>query len=111
MEIDEVVKKYPERMKRDRRWFTYDEALIATGNNEYIKEAIQQSSISPAYQLSPRSSLDSFNNSSPKIDSTQFQSGRKNKIPATEISNNNSTGERTKDAFQALQDLMERTTL
>ncbi|KAI8064851.1 NUDIX hydrolase domain-like protein, partial [Gilbertella persicaria] len=47
MEIDEIAKKYPERKKRDRRWFTYDEALIATQNNRYIQEAIRLSSINP----------------------------------------------------------------
>ncbi|KAI8996797.1 NUDIX hydrolase domain-like protein [Pilobolus umbonatus] len=47
MEISEIVKKYPERKKRDRRWFTYEEALVATQNNNYIQEAIKLSSISP----------------------------------------------------------------
>lgn len=51
MEIDEIKKKFPERQKRDRRWFTYDEALQATQNNVYIQEAIRLSSISPVQQV------------------------------------------------------------
>lgn len=47
MEIDEIKKKFPERKKRDRRWFTYEEALTATQNNSYIQDALRLSSISP----------------------------------------------------------------
>lgn len=103
MEIEEVVKKYPERMKRDRRWFTFEEALVATGNNQYIKEAIQQSSINPA---TPRAST----TDSPKIDISQFK--KSGTQPHNDISGPSSHDSRkAKDAFQALQELMEKTSL
>ncbi|KAG1444392.1 hypothetical protein G6F56_010317 [Rhizopus delemar] len=45
MHIDEVVKKYPERKKRNRRWFTLDEAMIVTRKHPYIQQALLQSSL------------------------------------------------------------------
>lgn len=96
MEIKEVAKKYPERKKRDRRWFTFEEALIATGNNEYIKEAIHQSSISPQRQLTPRPSIDTTISppTPPEIESPSIHSSKK-----------------SKDAFQALQELMQNASI
>ncbi|KAG0170179.1 hypothetical protein DFQ28_002244 [Apophysomyces sp. BC1034] len=49
LEIQEVVKKFPEKKKRERRWFTYDEALLAT-RAPYIHEAIRMSSLGPHAQ-------------------------------------------------------------
>ncbi|KAG1139756.1 hypothetical protein G6F37_009528 [Rhizopus arrhizus] len=45
MQINEVVKKFPERKKRERRWFTLKEALIATKKHPYIQEALLCSSL------------------------------------------------------------------
>ncbi|KAF7729015.1 hypothetical protein EC973_005046 [Apophysomyces ossiformis] len=49
LEIQEVVKKFPEKKKRERRWFTYDEALLAA-RAPYIHEAIRMSSLAPEAQ-------------------------------------------------------------
>ncbi|RCH97135.1 hypothetical protein CU097_010711 [Rhizopus azygosporus] len=46
MEIKEVTKKFPEQKKRERRWFTYDEAMLVV-KAHYIKDAISLSSLSP----------------------------------------------------------------
>ncbi|KAI9264450.1 NUDIX hydrolase domain-like protein, partial [Sporodiniella umbellata] len=46
LEIKEITKRFPEKKKRERRWFTYEEALLAV-KARYIKEAIKMSSISP----------------------------------------------------------------
>ncbi|RCH77649.1 hypothetical protein CU098_005910, partial [Rhizopus stolonifer] len=46
LEIKEIIKRFPEQKKRERRWFTYDEAMLAV-KAHYIKEAIKMSSISP----------------------------------------------------------------
>ncbi|ORY99966.1 NUDIX hydrolase domain-like protein [Syncephalastrum racemosum] len=46
LEIREVVKKFPEKKKRERRWFTYDEALLAT-RAAYLRDAIRLSSLNP----------------------------------------------------------------
>ncbi|KAI8971911.1 NUDIX hydrolase domain-like protein [Mycotypha africana] len=59
MHIDEVVKKWPERKKRDRRWFTFQEALIATRKHRYIQEALMHSSLNPDHMpISPRYSFE-----------------------------------------------------
>lgn len=58
MRIDEVAKKFPEKKKRERRWFTFQEALVATQDHRYIQEAIMQSSLNPA--RAPPSPRDSF---------------------------------------------------
>ncbi|KAG0749557.1 hypothetical protein G6F57_003375 [Rhizopus arrhizus] len=80
MHIDEVVKKFPERKKRERRWFTLEEALIVTKKHRYIQEALLCSSLNlntttipnPIVQetpLSPRESLsDSENEKQPQKD-------------------------------------------
>ncbi|CAO3577712.1 unnamed protein product [Absidia cylindrospora] len=49
MEIDEVYKKFPEKKKRERRWYTYDEALIVV-KGQYMKDAMMLSSLNPANQ-------------------------------------------------------------
>ncbi|CAO3676555.1 unnamed protein product [Rhizopus microsporus] len=46
MEIKEVTKKFPEQKKRERRWFTYNEAMLVV-KAHYIKDAISLSSLSP----------------------------------------------------------------
>jgi 8-oxo-dGTP pyrophosphatase MutT (NUDIX family) len=59
MQIDEVAKKFPEKKKRERRWFTFEESLIATQGHRYIQEALLQSSLNPANALpSPRQSIE-----------------------------------------------------
>ncbi|RCH87409.1 hypothetical protein CU098_003301 [Rhizopus stolonifer] len=63
MEIEEIAKKFPEKKKRDRRWFTFEESIIATQDHRYIQEAILKSSLNPAnFPLSdppsPRNSIE-----------------------------------------------------
>ncbi|CAO3693545.1 unnamed protein product [Rhizopus stolonifer] len=45
LEVEKVKKKYPERNKRERQWFTVEEAMKATEDNEYIQNAIIACSI------------------------------------------------------------------
>ncbi|KAI7866057.1 NUDIX hydrolase domain-like protein [Spinellus fusiger] len=47
MSIQEVAKKFPEKKKRERRWFSYEEALMATRAHPFMQEAIQRSSLAP----------------------------------------------------------------
>lgn len=126
MEIDEIVKKYPERKRRDRRWFTFEEALIATGNNHYIKEAIRLSSISPlSRQTLPRSDFDGkLNLNVPKPSNQQEQQSQQKILPMdsppssvpstpTKATTNieslsNQESEKSTDAFEALRELMEK---
>ncbi|KAG2208141.1 hypothetical protein INT47_010503 [Mucor saturninus] len=60
MQIDEVAKKFPEKKKRERRWFSFEESLIATQDHRYIQQAIIQSSLNPARRSppSPRYSIE-----------------------------------------------------
>lgn len=95
MEIDEIAKKYPERQKRDRRWFTYDEALFATQNNEYIQEAIRVSSLNPL--STPRSSIDA------QVSPTT--------PTATEDLMQSETPKKSMDGFETLRQLMENATI
>ncbi|KAI8369428.1 NUDIX hydrolase domain-like protein [Radiomyces spectabilis] len=46
MEIKEVAKKFPEKKKRERRWFTYEEALVVV-RAPFLLEAIRMSSLNP----------------------------------------------------------------
>ncbi|KAG1599682.1 hypothetical protein G6F47_005286 [Rhizopus delemar] len=46
MEIKQVAKKFPEQKIRERRWFTYDDAMAAV-KAHYVKDAISMSSLSP----------------------------------------------------------------
>ncbi|OBZ83115.1 Diphosphoinositol polyphosphate phosphohydrolase aps1 [Choanephora cucurbitarum] len=46
MEIREVCKKFPEQKKRERRWFTYDEAMVVV-KAHYIHDALAMSSLCP----------------------------------------------------------------
>ncbi|KAI7901549.1 NUDIX hydrolase domain-like protein [Cokeromyces recurvatus] len=62
MNIEEIAKKFPEKKKRERRWFTFKEALIATQNHPYIQQALFKSSLNPNNRpLSPRISLEETN--------------------------------------------------
>ncbi|KAI8638533.1 hypothetical protein BD408DRAFT_422965 [Parasitella parasitica] len=54
MEIKEVTKKFPEQKKRERRWFTYDEAMLVVKAN-YIIDALSMSSLSPLVHPNPDS--------------------------------------------------------
>ncbi|KAL7308227.1 hypothetical protein PS15m_012108 [Mucor circinelloides] len=67
MRIDEVAKKFPEKKKRERRWFTFQEALVATQDHRYIQEAIMQSSLNPA--RAPPSPRDSFEDQQDDVES------------------------------------------
>ncbi|OAC97675.1 hypothetical protein MUCCIDRAFT_157571 [Mucor lusitanicus CBS 277.49] len=67
MQIDEVAKKFPEKKKRERRWFTFQEALVATQDHRYIQEALMQSSLNPA--RAPPSPRDSFDDQQDDIES------------------------------------------
>lgn len=59
MQIEEVAKKFPEKKKRERRWFTFEESLVATQSHRYIQEALLQSSLNPANAFpSPRMSIE-----------------------------------------------------
>ncbi|CAO3615712.1 unnamed protein product [Cunninghamella echinulata] len=46
LEIQEVCKKFPEKKKRERRWFTYDEAMQVV-KSQYIKDALKLSCLNP----------------------------------------------------------------
>ncbi|CAO3682358.1 unnamed protein product [Umbelopsis vinacea] len=48
MHINEIMKKWPEKKKRERRWFTLEEALAVTATKPYMQEAIRLSSIAKA---------------------------------------------------------------
>lgn len=99
MEIDEIAKKYPERQKRDRRWFTYDEALLATQNNQYIQEAIRVSSLNPLF--TPRSSIDAQVSSLTPTATDNLMQTETVKSPK----------KKSMDGFEALRELMENTSL
>lgn len=45
MYITEILKKWPEKKKRERRWFTLEEALLVTASKPYMQEALRQSSL------------------------------------------------------------------
>lgn len=47
MEVESVAHVFPEIKKRERRWFSFDEALDATRGHPYIQEAIKLSSLNP----------------------------------------------------------------
>ncbi|KAI9478276.1 MAG: NUDIX hydrolase domain-like protein [Benjaminiella poitrasii] len=131
MEIDEICKKYPERRKRDRRWFTYEEALLATQNNDFIQEAIRLSSINPQRLLTPRSSFDGKNMSllspvtTPIMKDAAVAAARAstatispgNSPPTTPTqhvmieSPSTFQSRKSMDAFQALRELMENASI
>lgn len=116
MEIDEVAKKYPERNKRDRRWFTYDEALIATQNNSYIQEAIRLSTLNPSIKVTDdNSSAPSTSSTAPIIKSSSTVDNTSSNSPpskeASEMSPSSIEGRKSKDSFQALQELMENASI
>ncbi|KAG1470432.1 hypothetical protein G6F56_002688 [Rhizopus delemar] len=46
MEIKQVAKKFPEQTLRERRWFSYEDAMAAV-KAHYVKDAISMSSLSP----------------------------------------------------------------
>ncbi|KAG2228678.1 NUDIX hydrolase domain-like protein [Thamnidium elegans] len=110
MEIYEIVKKFPERKKRDRRWFTYDEAMLATQNNPYIQEAIRVSILSPAHQpkkpLSLTAEEEESDSSLPSTPTTATTTTTQDTTAAT-----TTTNEKSNDAFQTLQELMENTSI
>lgn len=64
MEIEEIAKKFPEKKKRERRWFTFEESLAVTHDHPYIQEALFKSSLNPMNTptencfLSPRNSVE-----------------------------------------------------
>lgn len=47
MNIDRVEKKFPEKKKRERRWFSFEEALVVTSTHPHIQQAIFCSSLNP----------------------------------------------------------------
>ncbi|ORY97183.1 NUDIX hydrolase domain-like protein [Syncephalastrum racemosum] len=50
LEIQEILKKWPEKKKRERRWFTFEEALLAMAlHKPFMQEALRQSSLAPTY--------------------------------------------------------------
>ncbi|ORX58025.1 hypothetical protein DM01DRAFT_1333703 [Hesseltinella vesiculosa] len=54
LQIQEVCKKWPEKKKRERRWFTFDEALQVV-KSPYMKDAILLSCLNPLNQPVPNS--------------------------------------------------------
>ncbi|KAI8336104.1 NUDIX hydrolase domain-like protein [Chlamydoabsidia padenii] len=52
MEIQEICKKFPEKKKRERRWYTYEEALVVM-KGQYLKDALMLSSLNPANRSNP----------------------------------------------------------
>jgi hypothetical protein len=99
-EISEIVKKYPERKKRDRRWFTYEEALLATQNNDYIQEAIRMSSISPHQKQTEGKRLPMISPLVTPESTSPTQSSLKAPAAIRE-------GRKPTEAFNALRELME----
>ncbi|KAI8880914.1 hypothetical protein K501DRAFT_335080 [Backusella circina FSU 941] len=101
-EISEIVKKYPERKKRDRRWFTYEEALLATENNDFIQDAIRMSSISPHRH---GKNIEMGGGRLPEISPAVTPEG----TSPTQISFNK--GRKPTEAFNALRELMENSNM
>ncbi|KAI8348470.1 NUDIX hydrolase domain-like protein [Choanephora cucurbitarum] len=66
MEIEEIAKKFPEKKKRERRWFTLEESLQVTKDHPYIQEALMKSSLNPIHSpvqnrpLSPQEPMDTI---------------------------------------------------
>ncbi|KAI8060332.1 NUDIX hydrolase domain-like protein [Gongronella butleri] len=52
LHIKEVAKKWPERKKRDRRWFTFEEALQVV-KAPFMRDVIMLSCLNPANQPVP----------------------------------------------------------
>ncbi|GAB5591516.1 hypothetical protein Unana1_06416 [Umbelopsis nana] len=48
MHINEIMKKWPEKKKRERRWFTLDEALMVTASKPYMQESLRLCSLAQA---------------------------------------------------------------
>ncbi|KAG2213734.1 hypothetical protein INT46_009882 [Mucor plumbeus] len=44
LQIDELFKKWPDKKKRERRWFSYQEVLEILANKPYLIESLQQTS-------------------------------------------------------------------
>lgn len=112
MEITEIAKKYPERKKRDRRWFRYEEALEATKNNNYIQEAIKLSSISPQGSRirSQRVAAEKeLSIPSPSLSPSQSTSSLRSEASGGPVIRPPSSLEHKKsvDAFNTLKELME----
>ncbi|CAO0794637.1 unnamed protein product [Mucor circinelloides] len=42
LQIDELFKKWPEKKRRERRWFSYQEVLEILGNKPYLIESLQE---------------------------------------------------------------------
>lgn len=116
MEIYEIVKKFPERKKRDRRWFTYEEAMLATQNNPYIQEAIRVSILNPAqYQQRVSTTSNTIQNS---VDTAEENSDASLPTTPTNSYDTNTSSsatttveEKPNDAFHTLRLLMESTSI
>ncbi|KAF1803669.1 hypothetical protein V8B55DRAFT_1507427 [Mucor lusitanicus] len=42
LQIDELFKKWPDKKRRERRWFSYQEVLELLANKPYLIESLQQ---------------------------------------------------------------------
>ncbi|KAI8368172.1 NUDIX hydrolase domain-like protein [Radiomyces spectabilis] len=51
--VDEIMKKWPEKKKRERRWFTFDEAITVLAPKPFMQDAVRKSSIAPKLAASP----------------------------------------------------------
>jgi hypothetical protein len=58
MDIASVEKKFPEKKKRERRWFTFEEALVVSQDLPYLHQALCASSLANQLPPSPRNSID-----------------------------------------------------
>ncbi|KAG2200935.1 hypothetical protein INT47_003170 [Mucor saturninus] len=45
LQIDELIKKWPARKKRDRRWFTLEEALSIVANKPYLTQSFEMTTL------------------------------------------------------------------
>ncbi|KAL0084109.1 diphosphoinositol polyphosphate phosphohydrolase DDP1 [Phycomyces blakesleeanus] len=47
LKVNEILDQWPEHYKRERRWFTYPEAMIALSAKPLMQEALSRSSLAP----------------------------------------------------------------
>lgn len=50
LQIDELIKKWPGKKKKNRSWFTYDEVLTVVADKPYLIESLKMSSLSTGIQ-------------------------------------------------------------
>ena len=74
-----IAKKFPEKKKRERRWFTFEESLSVTHDHPYIQEALIKSSLNPMNTptenrfLSPQDSIEKISSDFQVVQYTDSQ--------------------------------------